>query len=98
ANTALTTLASTFWVAIYWGPGGLMATADKPADPADRKKLVVAANTIDAHIEYTESALKTQHSVAVVTYYEPENLCKATKISVEDKDRIARWGRRIKEV
>ena len=98
AIKVLTTLASTFWGQVYWGPGGLMATADMPAQDGDRKKLVVAANTIDAHIEYTETALKTQHSIVAVTWNDPANFCLPAVETVENRDRIARFGRRIKTV
>jgi len=52
----------------YWSLGQVFATADMPEDPV---KLVSPANVIDGHFNYSGTALKTRHSVAMVRWSNP---------------------------
>lgn len=95
AIKVLTTMASVFRGMVYWGVGGATAVCDMPSDLV---KLVTPANVIDGMINYEGAALKVRHSVAFVTWYDPENSYQTDIEIVEDGDAIARFGWRLIEV
>lgn len=89
AITALNTLASAFRGMTYWGANTVMATADMPADPV---KLVSPANVIDGEFEYSGTALKARHSVALVSWNDPADNYRLQVEVVEDPDAIQQFG------
>jgi predicted phage tail protein len=95
ALKVLTTLASVFRGMVFWGPSGVAVACDMPADPV---KLVVPANVIDGTINYSGSALKSRHTIAFVTWYDPANSYQPNIEVVEDADAIASFGWRLTEI
>lgn len=99
AITTLDTMASIFRGMTYWGTNTVMATADMPADPV---KLVTPSNVIEDEnsgcFTYSGSALKARHTVALVSWTDPENGYELSVEVVEDKDGIERYGWRQKGV
>lgn len=95
AITALNTLASAFRGMTYWGANTVMAAADMPSDPV---KLVTPANVIDGEFEYSGTALKARHSVALVSWNDPEDGYRLQVEVVEDADAIQQFGWKPTEV
>ena len=95
AITALHTLASAFRGMTYWGTNTVMPVADMPADPV---KLVTPANVIDGEFVYEGTGLKARHSVALVSYNDPNDNYRPQIEVVEDADAIERYGWRPMEV
>lgn len=92
----LMTMASVFRGMIYWGSGGVTATADRNLDPV---KLVTPANVIGGLITWGGGSLKARHTVAIVTWYDPDDFCRPAYEVVEgDPADIARFGYRQMEV
>jgi len=95
AFQALQTLASVFRGMTYWGANTMMAVADMPAEPV---KLVGPANVIDGEFRREGSALKARHSVALVTWNDPEDNYRQQIEVVEDPDAIQQYGWRQTDV
>lgn len=95
AYKALGTLASAFRGMTYWGTNTVMPVADMPADPV---KLVGPANVIGGDFERQGSALKARHSVALVTWNDPEDNYRKQVEVVEDSDAVQRFGWRKTDV
>ncbi|MFP2768021.1 host specificity protein J [Oceanisphaera sp. KMM 10153] len=95
AIKALQNLASVFRGMTYWGTNSVMAVADMPADPV---RLVTPANVIDGEFEYSGTALKNRHSVALVTWNDPADNYKKQIEVVEDAEAIEQYGWREAEV
>lgn len=95
AIKALQNLASVFRGMTYWGTNSVMAVADMPSDPV---KLVTPANVIDGEFEYSGTALKNRHSVALVTWNDPDDNYKKQIEVVEDAEAIEQYGWREAEV
>lgn len=89
AISALNTLASAFRGMTYWGANTVMPVADMPSDPV---KLVTPANVIDGEFEYSGTALKARHSVALVSWNDPDDNYRLQVEVVEDADAIQRFG------
>jgi predicted phage tail protein len=96
AIKVLMSIASVFRGMIYWGSAGVTASADRPLDPV---KLVTPANVIGGLINWGGGSLKTRHTVAIVTWYNPDDFCQPDYEVVEgDPIDIARFGYRTIEV
>lgn len=95
AIKALNQLASAFRGMTYWGSNTAMAVADMPSDPV---KLVSPANVIDGEFEYSGTGLRERHSVALVTWNDPEDGYKKQVEIVEDADAIRLFGWRQLDV
>lgn len=88
----LNNFASIFCGLVYWAGGSVVATQDSPADPV---KLFTAANTIESDtgcFTYSGSSIKTRHTVALVTWNDPQDAYKQKIEYVEDAEGIARLG------
>jgi len=81
--------ASIFRGMVYWSAGQLTATQDSPADPV---ALFTPANIEDGSFNYSGSAAKARHTVALVTWNDPEDQYKQKVEYVEDAVGIARYG------
>lgn len=88
-------LSSAFRGMTYWSSGAIRAVMDMPSDPV---VLVGPANVIDGNFSYQGTALKSRHTVAHVTWNDPEDRYQAATEVVEHADGIARFGRRVKEI
>ena len=95
AITALHTLASAFRGMTYWGTNTVMPVADMPADPV---KLVTPANVIDGEFVYEGTGLKARHSVAMVSYNDPNDNYRQQVEVVEDAEAIELYGWRPLEI
>lgn len=78
----------------YWSRGQVFASADMPADPV---KLVSRANII-GEFEYSGTAMKARHSVAVVTWNDPADFYRPTPEVVINEEMLRRFGWREKPV
>jgi predicted phage tail protein len=73
----------------YWAAGSLTVTQDSPADAV---YLYTAANVIDGMFVYQGSSLSVRHTVALVTYNDPNNFYQQAVEYVEDVVGIADFG------
>jgi predicted phage tail protein len=89
AYTVLQNMTAAFRGMAYWSLGQVFCAADMPKDPACA---VTPANVIDGHFKYSGTAMKSRHSVAVVTWNDPLNRWKETPEVVQDDDMIRRFG------
>ena len=96
ALRVLMSIASVFRGMIYWGAAGVTATADRALDPV---KLVTPANVIGGVINWAGGSLKARHTVAVVTWYDPDDFCRpAVEVVEGDPADISRFGYRTLEL
>lgn len=95
AISALNQLASAFRGMTYWGSNTTVPVADMPRDPV---KLVTPANVVGGEFEYSGTALKARHSVAMVSWNDPEDNYRQQIEVVEDPDAIRRFGWRQVDV
>lgn len=82
-------LASCFRSMVYWASGSLTLSQDAPSDPV---ALYSQANVVDGAFSYSGSSAKARHTVALVTWNDPEDLYAQKVEYVEDQDAIARFG------
>ncbi|ACL61029.1 TipJ family phage tail tip protein [Methylobacterium nodulans] len=73
----------------FWSSGSVTATQDRPDDV---RALVTPANVIDGLITYSSSARKARHTVALVTWNDPDDLYKPQIEVVEHNEGVARYG------
>lgn len=82
-------MASCFRSMVYWASGSLTLSQDAPSDPV---ALFTQANVVDGAFLYSGSAAKARHTVALVTWNDPDDLYAQKVEYVEDQDAIARFG------
>jgi predicted phage tail protein len=95
AYTVLQSLAAAFRGMAYWSLGQVFCSADMPSDPVCA---ITPANVIDGHFKYSGTAMKARHSVAVITWNDPNNYWRQTPEVVQDDDQIRRFGWRQTDV
>ncbi|MGE0256800.1 MAG: host specificity protein J [Alphaproteobacteria bacterium] len=84
-------VASSFRGIVYWAAGTVVVTADMPEDPV---ALAAPANVVDGRFDYAGSGLKARHTVALVTWFDPEDGYRPAPEIVEDAEGIERFGAR----
>jgi predicted phage tail protein len=93
AYKVITTFASIFCGIAYWAGGSIMAAQDSPSDPIS---LFTEANTVRSengiHFNYAGSSIKARHTVALVSWNDPEDRYRKKIEYVEDREGIARYG------
>ena len=89
AYRALQGLAASWRGTVWWGRGLVTFSIDRPADPV---KIVTTANVIDGEINYSVAPITAEHSVARVTWQNPDALDEPTVEPVEDYPRMRRVG------
>lgn len=89
AYRAINDFASIFRGMVYWSTGSLTAVQDAPKDPV---YLFTTANVIDGTFSYQGSSAKTRHTVALVTWNDPDDMYRQKVEYVEDTTGIARYG------
>lgn len=89
AYTVLNNMASVFRGMPYWSSGSITLGYDAPSDPVYQFN---NANVIDGTFNYVGSALKARHTVALVTWNDPDDFFRQKVEYVEDADGIARFG------
>jgi predicted phage tail protein len=82
-------LASVFRGMSYWASGAVTVSQDAPQDAA---YLYTPANVIDGVFSYAGSSSKARHTVALVTWNDPDDFYKQKVEYVEDADGIVRYG------
>lgn len=95
AFRVLNDMASIFRGLIYWAAGGVTAAQDAPSDPV---ALFTPANVIDGLFTYSGSSAKVRHTAALVTWNDPQDLCRQKVEYVEDREGIDRYGLVMTEV
>lgn len=73
----------------FWSSGSITAVQDAPTDAA---ALFNPANVIDGTFTYSGSSAKARHTVALVTWNDPEDMYRQKVEYVEDTAGIARLG------
>ncbi|WP_374491572.1 phage tail protein [Brachymonas sp.] len=89
AFKVLQNMASIFRGIAYWGPAGVVAVQDRPADPV---ALYTNANVIDGAFAYVGTSLAARHSVALVTWNDPEDMYRQKVEYVQDDDAVRQFG------
>lgn len=82
-------MASIFRAMIYWAGGSLTAVQDAPSDPV---YLYTPANVVDGVFNYVGASLKAKHTVALVSWNDPQDFYRQKVEYVEDSAAIARYG------
>jgi predicted phage tail protein len=82
-------MASVFRGMAYWSGGTITVTQDAPQDPVYQ---FTAANVVDGEFAYQGSSAKARHTVALVSWVDPEDFYRQKVEYVEDLAGIARYG------
>lgn len=82
-------MASVFRGMSYWAQGTLTVVQDAPEDPSF---LFNSSNVVDGIFTYQGSSAKSRHTVALVTWNDPEDSYTQKVEYVEDAEAIARYG------
>jgi hypothetical protein len=88
-------MSSVFNSMIYYNCGAISTIQDSPKEPV---YLFTNANVEDGDFQYSSSAKRDRHSVAIVRYNDKFNLYKPAIEYVEDIDAIRKYGIREKEL
>lgn len=89
AYNVIQDFASCFRGMAYWSAGQIAFTQDRPQDPA---ALFSNSNVIEGLFNYEGSSLKARHTVALVTWNDPENAYQQRVEYVSDEAAIAKYG------
>lgn len=89
AYTLLQQMTSVFRGMAFWAGGAITTVQDSPSDPIYQ---YTAANVIDGKFSYAGASSKARHTVALVTWNNPNNFYAQDVQYVEDKDGIAKYG------
>lgn len=89
AFTAIQNITSIFRGMNYWAAGAISTTQDSPSDPLTQ---FTQANVVEGRFTYMGSSAKARHSVALVTYNDPEDFYRQKVEYVEDAEAIRRIG------
>jgi predicted phage tail protein len=82
-------LASVFRGMVYWSSGAITVTQDAPGDPV---ALFTTANVVEGAFHYSGASLRSRHTVALVTWNDPDDYYRQKVEYVEDAEGIARFG------
>lgn len=89
AYRAISDLTSVFRGMTYWNGGMACFTNDAPTDPS---MIYSQANVVEGVFNYSGSARKDRHSVALITWNDPTEQYKQKIEYVEDADLVAKYG------
>jgi predicted phage tail protein len=89
AYRVLQNLASVFNSMVFWEGGTITVSQDKPSDPVYQ---YTTANVINGMFNYQGVSAKARHTVALVTWNDPDDFYRQKVEYVEDTDGIARYG------
>jgi predicted phage tail protein len=82
-------LASCFRGMPFWTTGTVTAVQDAPSSPV---ALFTQANVLNGAFSYSGSSLKARHTVALVTWFNMDDMARPYVEYVEDTEGIARYG------
>lgn len=89
AYNVIQDFASIFRGMAYWSSGQIAFSADRPSDPV---ALFNNANVVNGDFTYEGSSLKARHTVALVTWNDPESNYEQKVEYVSDEEAIAKFG------
>lgn len=89
AYRVLSNIASIFRAMQFWTQSHVYLSADRPKDPVAQFS---PANVIDGVFSYSGSSLKTRHTVALVTWNDPQDQYKQRIEYVEDTEGLRKYG------
>ena len=92
---AMQTIAQSFRGMLMWGRGMVMSTMDAPKNP---RRLVTNANVHGGVFNYEGMGRKSIHSVALVTWVNPDDGWKPNVEVVENPELVAKYGWRPVDV
>jgi len=95
AIKVLMNMASIFRGIVYWHTNTIYCSQDRPGDAV---KLFNPSNVIDGLFNYSGTARQARHTVAMVSWNDPENMYQQTVEYVEDREGILRLGVREIEI
>lgn len=95
AYTVLQNLASVFRGLTYWNMAQLVSIQDAPKDSV---AIFSQSNVKEGVFSYSGSSRKARHSIALVSWNDPEDLYRSKIEYVEDKDSIDKYGIRQLDV
>ena len=85
----LHTMASIFNAMPFWGPGQVYIAQDVDSDPS---RLVTPANVEKGQFNYEGTAYKARHTVALVSWNDPDDFYRQAQEIVENRAGIDRYG------
>ena len=91
AYKVVNAMASIFRGITYYSAGQIYSTSDVEKQPVYQ---FTNANVIDGDFNYSDSAKKARHTVAIVRYNDKRNFYKSSLEYVEDIDSIRKYGLR----
>ena len=89
AYAAVQHMASIFRAIVYWGAGTLHVSQDAPADPV---MIFSPANVAGGAFSYQGTSLRARHTVAQVTWNDPDNGYASVVEYVQDDALVAKYG------
>jgi len=89
AYTLIANIASIFRGMTFWNSGMVTAVQDKPSDPI---AIFTNANVVNSQFTYSGSSAKTRHTVALVSWNDPQDSYLQKIEYVGDPAGIARYG------
>ncbi len=95
AYKVINNLASVFRGMTYWASGAVFVAQDAPRDA---EYLFTPANVVDGLFTYASSGKRARHTVALVTWNDPDNHFKTAQEYVTDEEGLATYGYNPTEV
>lgn len=89
AYNVIQDFASVFRGMAYWSAGQIAFSQDRPSDPI---ALFSNSNVVEGNFTYEGSSLKSRHTVALVTWNDPDNGYEQRVEYVSDEAAIAKYG------
>jgi predicted phage tail protein len=89
AYQVIMNIASIFRAMTYWGASQIMVSQDSPKSPT---QIFSPANVIDGVFNYSGSSGKVRHTVALITWNDPQDNYQPRVEYVSDNDAINRYG------
>lgn len=87
--TAISHITSVFRGMAFWSSNTVTTACDRPSDPV---AIVTKANVVNGEFNYTSSSIRDRHSVALVTWNDPESNYSSQVEVVEDPESVAKFG------
>ena len=79
----------------YWMNGAIAFAADRPGSPVAQ---FTQSDVDDGMFSYTRTGLKTRHTIALVTYVNPDDFYRRSVEAMDDPSGIAKYGVREIEI
>lgn len=85
----ISAIASSCHTMVYWGPGAVSFSQDRPGDVTH---IAHTGNVIDGLFTYTGTARSSRHSVSRVTWNDPSNFYQPSIAIFEDPEMVGDFG------